>query len=104
MIFNKQTLVYDIVSTSDVSFDLPSAIIQPNENIDIILENTFKDYIDLDPIYTHFVLSDILNEDQLYINYYCLVPYSTKLKKGNLLPVQYDKIYSPALRQIIHKL
>lgn len=103
-IYNKSELYYELVSL-DGNKNIPSFDINSDTNIVQSLENTFKEYVDLDPIYTNFVLSDIENtSEKLLVNYYCLVPYNTRIKSSSLIPINNYELYSSSIRKIISKL
>lgn len=104
LIFNKQTLTYEILSIDKDRCVIPHKTLISNIEIHSVLEDIFKHHVDLEPFYTNFVLADIINEDTLSVNYFCLVPYATKIKQGHLLSINYDKISSQTIRLILAKL
>jgi hypothetical protein len=103
-IFNKDKLVYEVISKNLDTFSVPSKTIECEQNIQTTLEHIFKQHIDLDPLYTNFVLADVNNSCVLNVDYFCLVPYSTKIKQGQAISIKNEKIYSATIRQIMAKL
>jgi len=104
LIFNKQKLIYELISDSDQQLSIPYCELTSEAKIHDVLEKIFKDYVDLETFYTNFILADLVNNDILNINYFCLVPYATNIKKGHLIPIKNDKVYSPAIQKIVAKL
>jgi hypothetical protein len=84
---------------------VPTITPKANNSIEKVLAETFKDYVDLEPRYTNFVLSDInINNEILTINYFCLVPYSTNIKQSFLIPIHPNEVSSAAIGKILSKL
>lgn len=104
IVLNKQDLRYEVISESTSHLIVPYTHIKTNDKIDNLLCDIFKTHVDLDPGYTNFILSDIYNTDELNINYFCLVPYTTKIIHGHLLPINYNEISSSSVRHILSKL
>jgi hypothetical protein len=105
LVLNKQTIKYQILSLSEDKICIPHKDVSSESKIEHLLCDIFKQHIDLDPGFTNFILSDIENNSaSLNINYFCLVPYSTKIISGNLLTINYNEISSTTLRHILSKL
>lgn len=101
---NKETLDYQLLSTSPEKLTVPNIEIQQDSNVDKKVEELFTKYVDLDVWFTNFSLSDVVNSEQsLNINYFCFIPYLTKLKQSYLIPINQNEICSQSVRKIISK-
>jgi hypothetical protein len=104
VVFNKEKLNYDIVSLKEFTICPISDTLEVNKDINILLKEMFERYIELQSSFVSFVLSDIINSDELDINYYCLVPYNTIINNSYLVPININEIHSPYLRKIFNLL
>jgi hypothetical protein len=100
LIFNKTSLVYDIVSlTEDYLSPITQELLSNTDPKDI-LQTMFRSHVNLNSSFVSFVLADISNTEELFINYYCLIPYNTSLIDSYLIPINTNDISSPHLRKI----
>lgn len=103
LIFNKQTLEYDIVSNDNHIFMIPYIDIDNQRSLDNILEKLFEECIDLSSKYATFRLIDAeIIKEQLVLSYFTILPFGTKLKNSShLLPCKTYEKYSANLQKII---
>lgn len=104
VVFNKTTLKYDLVSLKEYTICPISDTLEANKDVNILLKEMFEKHIELQSSFVSFVLSDIINSDELNINYYCLVPYNTIINNSYLVPININEIHSPYLRKIFNLL
>ena len=101
LVFNKESLQYEILSIDKDIIKPPVVDICKDSNINQMLNNIFTTYVNIDPSFINFILSDVnIKSEKLIINYYCLMPYHTTINNSYLLTLYNNEISSGNLRKI----
>lgn len=102
LIFNKHTLMHDVLSLKDDSLVIPAKDIDETKSIEDTVSEIFESIVDLSRVYAKYKLCDAtINEDTLVLSYFCIMPFGTKTKNSFLLPSKNYENYSPNLQKII---
>lgn len=105
LILNKESLKYDIVSKDKKKIVIPSFEINKEINLIDEIRKEFENNVQLSSRFVSFVLSDAFVENQeLIIEYYCLVPYMTNLKNSYLLSTDVQKNYSKNILKVLQSI
>ena len=102
LIFNKHSMMHDVVSLKEESLVVPTIEISVDKSLDDTLSNLFESVVDLSRTYARYKLCDasVIN-DTLSLAYFCVLPFGTRIKNAFLLPSKNYENYSPNLQKII---
>lgn len=105
LMFNKHTLVHDVLSLKNDALVVPAKDIDQNRSLEDTVSEIFESIVDLSRAYARYKLCDAnIIEETLVLSYFCTVPFSTKTKNSFLLPAKDYENYSPNLHKIIRLL
>lgn len=102
LIFNKHTLMHDVLSLKEDLLVIPAKDIDETKSIEDTVSEIFESIVDLSRTYAKYKLCDATIVDQtLVLSYFCILPFGTKIKNSFLLPSKNYENYSPNLQKII---
>lgn len=102
IVYNKNDMKYRILSDTSTSYKDCLCELKNTISFEEQVSEFFHSYFDLDSSYVKFVSlePDITNET-LNLPVYCLVPYSTSIKKGYLIPVYPYALHISNVRKLL---
>ncbi len=104
--YNSEDKDFDIISLDNNRLKIPSTLISDdNESIRNHLDSLCKTVIiGYNPTY-YRLLNNIILDSVYHSLYFCVVPFSTKIKEyAYRLPVKNYAIHSPNIQQIMQKI